>query len=43
MESGPLWKIHLDRTPDHRDMASTNHSLGGGIGVAWSYDRKRAQ
>ena len=33
----------LGPDPDHRDMASTNHSLDGGIGVARSYDRKRAQ
>ena len=43
MGTGPLWRIHWDRTPDHRDTASTNHLLDGGIGVARSYDRKRAQ
>ena len=46
MESGPLRRIESDRTPDHRDMASTNHTrhtLDSGIGVARSYDRKRAQ
>ena len=43
MASGPLLRIHWARTPGHRDTASTNHSLDGGIGVARSYDRKRAQ
>ena len=45
METGawPLWRIHWGRTPSHSDMASTNHSLDGGVGVARSYDRKRAQ
>ena len=43
MGSGPSWRIHWDGTPGHRDTASTNHSLDGGIGVARSYDRKRAQ
>ena len=42
MGFGPLLRIHWDRTPDHRDTASTNHSLEGCIGVARSYDRKRA-
>ena len=43
IRSGPLCRIHRDRCPDHRDMTSTNHWLDGGIGVVWSYDRKRAQ
>ena len=43
MGSGPLSRIHWDRTPDHRDMASRNDLLDGGIGVTRSYDQKRDQ
>ena len=43
ISAGPFWGIHLDRCPGHRDTASTNHSLDGGIGMARLYGRKRAQ